>query len=767
MKKKIKTRKSKIKSKTKLKNKIKIRQKNLIILMGIVLLVVLVIVLFSFLSKPLLFSNSVIVRDVEDKNYLIGGDIVVNISVPVSGEILVLITEEIPEGVVVTDTGGGTLGDDGNLRWAIINEEGISQQEISYTLKINSLGNYNLGGEYSFGEDVGVTDLGVSSIFVCNQTEWVCGDYGECLEDSKIKECVNDCGETKIEVKGCFSCQDECSTGGKECVGLEQYKECGNYDEDSCLEWSDDFLSCDATDSCVNGNCIPLCTLSHYRKEYLNDCKSSGKRRVIYTKEGVCSGGVTLPTEEDCIYQAPVCESETYSSWSDCDSLGQQIRSKSSSPDGCAEQQSLPTIQSCLAPCIDSDWVSSDGDCSRSGKLTRTWTLVGNCNKTLGVVKSSEQINCDYQAPECESYNYTSWGDCLISGIKRRKVKTKIPKDCVGGENPFLTSECEYKECVEEQKKLCSNVDNGKIEGHKDICNESGFWSGENTCKINCNEGYSLIGRRCLESQLVSKRRNSLNESDLIKQILENKLVLKDDLEQRILLKFNKNFPDLKIKIKRSQVSEAKEFILIDAKNISNSTKTIYLDVKNSSSNGICFVDSEINLSSNLTDIFSGCVKMKCPSTKGNYGCKVNESVFEISGLKHSAVTEDYLYCGDGVCTEGEGCADCSSDCGACPIVQGGGSGGGGGGGGGGGSGRGTTTLTQILNNSGETDIDSSGEEDFSEEESGSTEIVDDSEENGFNIFWVFISVLVVLIFVIGIIIVVILKKKNSLEVEI
>ncbi len=53
-------------------------------------------------------------------------------------------------------------------------------------------------------------------------------------------------------------CQDECSPeGAKECVVQGEttgYRICGNYDGDSCLEWSKVF-PCPEGTTCVNGKC--------------------------------------------------------------------------------------------------------------------------------------------------------------------------------------------------------------------------------------------------------------------------------------------------------------------------------------------------------------------------------------------------------------------------------------------------------------------------------------------------------------------------------
>ena len=51
-----------------------------------------------------------------------------------------------------------------------------------------------------------------------------------------------------------ITCSDECSTGQKKCAG-NGYQVCGNYDNDSCLEWGS-ITNCSADTICQNGSCV-------------------------------------------------------------------------------------------------------------------------------------------------------------------------------------------------------------------------------------------------------------------------------------------------------------------------------------------------------------------------------------------------------------------------------------------------------------------------------------------------------------------------------
>jgi len=86
---------------------------------------------------------------------------------------------------------------------------------------------------------------------------------GGCVENQSHFECIN---QTCSEVPGIgqnqcqtdadcqATCQNTCSQEGlKQCVD-NSYQVCGNYDSDSCLEWSSSTTCSDGTE-CQNGVC--------------------------------------------------------------------------------------------------------------------------------------------------------------------------------------------------------------------------------------------------------------------------------------------------------------------------------------------------------------------------------------------------------------------------------------------------------------------------------------------------------------------------------
>ena len=77
---------------------------------------------------------------------------------------------------------------------------------------------------------------------------------------STLIKCSSGCQDGACVVTN--PCTNECSSAGtKQCSG-NGYQVCGNYDSDSCLEWSS-VTSCGASQLCSNGQCItppPACT---------------------------------------------------------------------------------------------------------------------------------------------------------------------------------------------------------------------------------------------------------------------------------------------------------------------------------------------------------------------------------------------------------------------------------------------------------------------------------------------------------------------------
>ena len=110
-----------------------------------------------------------------------------------------------------------------------------------------------------------------SRMCVDDFTYQICGNYDQdsCSEWGDTGICNQ---ETEICSNGnCISnipCTDECTSGSRMCVDEFTYTICGNYDQDSCLEWGNLGI---CNEVCEKGECSPIITCN-------NECTLNSKR---------------------------------------------------------------------------------------------------------------------------------------------------------------------------------------------------------------------------------------------------------------------------------------------------------------------------------------------------------------------------------------------------------------------------------------------------------------------------------------------------------
>lgn len=186
-------------------------------------------------------------------------------------------------------------------------------------------------------------------------------DGDGCLEN-RVAECgLNAHCENGVCIDNAVEpdpCSDDCSQNGlSECVGTNAVRTCGNYDDDTCLEWSDT-VNCPDKTSCQEGKC--RCT---------DDCSSHG---------------------------AVKCEGDGYRTCTDIDA------------DGCLEWASIVSCNGMICnngSCACADACSDNAkECSGTGVRTctkdangcRIWSQVTPCENGCenGSCKSA-----DVQAP--------------------------------------------------------------------------------------------------------------------------------------------------------------------------------------------------------------------------------------------------------------------------------------------------------------------------------------------------------------------------------
>jgi hypothetical protein len=109
------------------------------------------------------------------------------------------------------------------------------------------------------------------------------------------------------------------------------------------------------------------------------------------------------------------------------------------------------------------------------------------------------------------------------------------------------------------------------------------------------------------------------------------------------------NLTLLGVSLQKQNPSDTKGYILLKGLNLTsqNSTKTVYMDRIDTTSNRVCILDDEVLIISQIssTCTSSGEVSLTCDGTKqGDYTCTLlNNSRYKIEGLRHSATIE-YTY---------------------------------------------------------------------------------------------------------------------------
>ena len=79
------------------------------------------------------------------------------------------------------------------------------------------------------------------------------------------------------------TCTNECTASANECVGTTGTHDCGDFDTDSCLEWSP-IVPCGNNETCSNGACSASCS---------DECPAAGEKQCTPSGDAfqICEQG--------------------------------------------------------------------------------------------------------------------------------------------------------------------------------------------------------------------------------------------------------------------------------------------------------------------------------------------------------------------------------------------------------------------------------------------------------------------------------------------
>jgi hypothetical protein len=212
------------------------------------------------------------------------------------------------------------------------------------------------------------------------------------------------------------SCTNDCSANERTCASSTQFRTCGNYDDDSCLDWSP-ATSCSNTLVCSGGNCIastPSCTNDctlGARECYSTGYRTCGNHDSDTCTEwssvtscaygctgGYCNSAPSPSCTDDCADGARECYGTGYRTCGDTDS------------DVCNEWNS---VVACAYGC-------TGGYCNSAPSPTTGKIIIDHRTTSIGSVSSSciNTIKSNLHI----AYSHTSHGNQIIEGMDMLKA---------------------------------------------------------------------------------------------------------------------------------------------------------------------------------------------------------------------------------------------------------------------------------------------------------------------------------------------------------
>jgi hypothetical protein len=243
---------------------------------------------------------------------------------------------------------------------------------------------------------------------------------------------VETCSDNETCQKGACraDCFDQCPERNRTRCLNERVQTCGDFDEDTCLEW-DSGMACESKQTCSDGRCVQACS---------DRCEQGTKRCANDTVQ-VCADS----DEDDCFewIEGAVCKEGTTCSSGSCvvecrNQCGQgETRCKNDEVETCDDYDDDSCLEWAITKTCGDSQVCSEGQCTRG------------CSDQCSMQGAKRCSNDDVQT--CGDYDMDAcleWGDTTPCG----SGKTCSSGQCVGGCND---------QCSQKNATRCNN---GEVE---------------------------------------------------------------------------------------------------------------------------------------------------------------------------------------------------------------------------------------------------------------------------------------------------------------
>lgn len=353
----------------------------------------------------------------------------------------------------------------GNCAYSCFNDSSCQQQTVTCPASScigTTYRQYTLSGSSCTYHD-----------YSCSGNCFHCGD-GRCECGENSSTCSSDCGgQYTPPCTNCSNpctncgptCTNECTQGQKQCVDSNHYKTCGNYDSDSCWEWS-------TPTTCPEDQCIGS-TLRHYYCNCTSNC-GSGCTYTDTANSSTC--GYTNPVNITC-YASP-----------NTANVGQTVYFVASATGGTGSYS-----YSWSGACIGTSLTCSNAFTASGTQTATIYVTSGNQNASA---ICSANIN-----QTCQCCSWGSWqnqgcgsGGCGSNQMYQIRYRSCTPSACDTQQEtqcvydsscvPQCTNECSYSgltECYNgNSRRTCGNYDS-------DSCLE---WGTTQTCSGDTSCGY-------------------------------------------------------------------------------------------------------------------------------------------------------------------------------------------------------------------------------------------------------------------------------------